>query len=374
MSSTPLDISARLAATVVLSSVPAQSEKEVIGTHSGSFHCDEALATGMLRLLPRFANAPIVRSRDPATLGRCTVLVDVGGKYDHANGYFDHHQGSFTDTYSPAHTIRLSSAGLVFKHFGRDVVAALADAAGCTLDGKVLDKLVLRTYEHFVLELDAIDNGVEPSDGPIRYRISTGLASRVGRLNPAWNESFDDSRTNNAFKEAVALATNELAAVIRSYVKHWLPAREIVQRAMAPEARRAVHASGSIIKLEHFCPWKDHLHEIEAEVAAEEGEPATKRSRGTEDGGADGAPLVPVLYVLYEDTSGSWRIQAVPQQPDSFVSRKPLPAAWRGVRDADLASVSGVAGATFAHASGFIGGAKTLPDVIHMAALAVAAV
>lgn len=60
------------------------------------------------------------------------------------------------------------------------------------------------------------------------------------------------------------------------------------------------------------------------------------------------------------------RVQRVPDSVDSFVSRKPLSAPWRGVRDADLDGVIAgevqekegrekvPPGAIFAHASGFI--------------------
>jgi uncharacterized UPF0160 family protein len=43
-----------------------------------------------------------------------------------------------------------------------------------------------------------------------------------------------------------------------------------------------------------------------------------------------------VLYALYADLGGSWRIQAVPLSPNSFDSRKKLPADWCGLRDAEL--------------------------------------
>lgn len=35
-----------------------------IGTHSGVFHCDEALACFMLKQLPDYCDANIIRSRD----------------------------------------------------------------------------------------------------------------------------------------------------------------------------------------------------------------------------------------------------------------------------------------------------------------------
>lgn len=36
-----------------------------VGTHHGSFHCDEALGCFMIRLTDKFSNAQIVRTRDP---------------------------------------------------------------------------------------------------------------------------------------------------------------------------------------------------------------------------------------------------------------------------------------------------------------------
>jgi uncharacterized UPF0160 family protein len=63
------------------------------------------------------------------------------------------------------------------------------------------------------------------------------------------------------------------------------------------------------------------------------------------------------LYVIYPDeANGSWRIQAIPVSPDSFVSRKALPEEWRGLRDDELSKVTGIDDCIFVHASGFIGG------------------
>lgn len=43
-----------------------------IGTHSGVFHCDEALACFLLKKLPEYKDAEIVRTRDE------TVSVEFG--------------------------------------------------------------------------------------------------------------------------------------------------------------------------------------------------------------------------------------------------------------------------------------------------------
>lgn len=55
-----------------------------------------------------------------------------------------------------------------------------------------------------------------------------------------------------------------------------------------------------------------------------------------------------ILYVLYpehsDDPNSKWRIQCVPEGPDSFANRRSLPEAWRGVRDAELSKVTGIPG------------------------------
>ncbi len=151
-----------------------------IGTHSGNFHVDEALACYLLKTLPEYADAEIVRTRDPAVIDSCDIVVsavgregseggereregeresvcvrerererertsgklktfaqqstflfllllqvDVGGKYDPATHRYDHHQREFTGTMRTLAGLnfdtKLSSAGLVYLHFGKRV-------------------------------------------------------------------------------------------------------------------------------------------------------------------------------------------------------------------------------------------------------------
>ena len=65
---------------------------KTIGTHNGTFHCDEALACYMLKLLPEYSDARITRTRDPELLKDCDLVVDVGGVYDPSTHRYDHHQ------------------------------------------------------------------------------------------------------------------------------------------------------------------------------------------------------------------------------------------------------------------------------------------
>ena len=56
-------------------SSPVNAQKKV-GTHNGSFHCDEALGCFMIRLTEKFDAAEIVRTRDSQVV--FLVLVTAG--------------------------------------------------------------------------------------------------------------------------------------------------------------------------------------------------------------------------------------------------------------------------------------------------------
>jgi uncharacterized UPF0160 family protein len=134
------------------------------------------------------------RSRDPAVLDECEIVVDVGAVYDPSKNRFDHHQRTFTETFasivpSKPWTIKLSSAGLVYVHFGREVLTEILKKHGATatVDDKLVDVLYDKIYEQFVREIDAIDNGVEIADAR-RYEITTNLSARVAYFNPNWNQ------------------------------------------------------------------------------------------------------------------------------------------------------------------------------------------
>jgi uncharacterized UPF0160 family protein len=123
-----------------------------------------------------------------------------------------------------------------------------------------------------------------------------------------------------------------------------LPARDVVEVALL--ARHDVDASGQIIKFTTGgCPWKTHLYDLERVHKV--------------------SPLV--KFVLYEDSSGMWRVQAVTAEGTAFTNRLSLLEAWRGLRDAELAKASGIEGCKFCHASGFIGGNATYEGAFAMA-------
>ena len=53
--------------------------------------------------------------------------------------------------------------------------------------------------------------------------------------------------------------------------------------------------------------------------------------------------------------------------PPPSPPRVPLPESWRGLRDKELDTVSGVSGCIFVHSSGFIGGNTSYEGALKMA-------
>jgi uncharacterized UPF0160 family protein len=57
-----------------------------------------------------------VRTRDENVLTTCTIVVDVGAKYEPENQRYDHHQRGFEEVFGHGFNTKLSSAGLVYKY------------------------------------------------------------------------------------------------------------------------------------------------------------------------------------------------------------------------------------------------------------------
>jgi uncharacterized UPF0160 family protein len=319
-----------------------------IGTHSGNFHCDEALACYILtKYVPKCKNAVIVRSRDKELLNTLPILVDVGGVYDPATLRFDHHQKGFEETFSEDHKTKLSSAGLVYKHFGRLAIEALTGAAP---ESETNEIIYQKIYRNFMEAVDGVDNGVAQYDVDVKpnYHNNTGISARVSYLNPGWTSGKQTSeQLLTLFHKAMDLVGGEFDQAVYRAFHHWWPAREIVKTALLE--RKNVHESGKIMHLTRFTAWKSHMSSLETELQIE--------------------PLVE--YVIFADSAGSYRVQTVPKQGGKqFEARRDLPQEWWGIRDDALSQKSGVPGCIFVHATGFIGGNKTLEGALAMAAKA----
>ena len=112
-------------------------------------------------------------------------------------------------------------------------------------------------------------------------RTQTHLPARVAHCNPSWNEDSSSASTNERFGRAMSLVLAEFTSYLTRLVQSWWPARQLVAAAFAE--RTQLHPSGQVLYLKTYCPWTDHLFQLEEE---------------------EDVPGL-VKYVLYDDAKGS---------------------------------------------------------------------
>lgn len=308
-----------------------------IATHSGSFHADDVFGVAVLAAL--HPEHEIVRTRTAAEIARSDFAVDVGGEWDAARGRFDHHQRGFAGAREGAEGY--ASAGLVWKEFGVAYVRHVASSLGQSLDDATLAGVAADVDSALVRYLDLVDTGAA-SVAPGVF----GLSSQVALLNSTW---LEEQPLDAAAQARLQLARFQDAVGIVQRFLQRLVLRRIGQELAAEQVRGAERLLGGRV-----------LH-----LAA---------------GGMPWTALVvkempEVLFVLYpeRDESGVRHVlRTVPVEIGSFDARRDLPAAWAGLRDAELAAVSGVPDATFCHTNLFIGVARSYDGALKMAELALA--
>ena len=311
----------------------------LIVTHGGKFHADDAWAVAVLKVL--FPACDIVRTRDPVAIEAADFAIDVGGIWDPATGRFDHHQKGF-DVARPT-GVPYASAGLVWREYGPRCVAALA-AAHCghdLSDDKARD-IAYGIDADIVQYLDLSDVGAA-KNAPGGY----GLSAVVSGFNPNW---MDEQRLGYAdgadayrlsqFKCAMALLTDILINAVKYRVGAMLAVEQVRQS--------AVLAGGKVLFLKNSAlPW--------SQVVRKE--------------------MPDILFILSHSIAEQrYMLHTVPVSTESFKARADLPQAWAGLRDAELAAVTGVPDASFCHNGRFIAAAKSYEGACRMMTQALKAV
>lgn len=315
-----------------------------IATHSGSFHADDVFGVGIL--MGVFPSHTLVRTRKQELIDAADFAVDVGGSWDATTGRFDHHQRGF-DGARPAHAVDgadvpgvgYASAGLVWSAHGSAYVRAWASAQGHAVDDAAVTQIV-RSIDHALVQyLDIVDTG----QGDVSPGIF-GLSSLIAQLNTHWLEERGMDNTAKAqlqesrFREAIAITRKFLDHAISKKLAQ-LRAMDTVRSAPRLLDARVLHLA------EGGMPWTHVvLHEMPE-----------------------------VVFVIYPDSDGDqYQIKTVPVEAGSFTAKRDLPRSWAGLRDQELAAVTGVADSVFCHLNVFIAGARSLEGAVQLAALALA--
>eukprot|EP00826_Nyctotherus_ovalis_P035264 TRINITY_DN3015_c0_g2_i2.p1 TRINITY_DN3015_c0_g2~~TRINITY_DN3015_c0_g2_i2.p1 ORF type:complete len:400 (+),score=56.62 TRINITY_DN3015_c0_g2_i2:78-1202(+) len=309
-----------------------------VATHSGNFHCDEVMATIILKYADLLDEGVVVRSRDEEILKEAKIVYDVGNKLDPHKFLFDHHMIDFKETFSPNHSVKLSSCGLIYKYHGRGAIENIL-LAWKVQSPKYIDYTYYNVYDNLIMTIDAIDNGVDqyPSSPAPHFNISTDLKVRIGRL----NSSPINLDANTRFKIALDICEEELLWQVFISVKEYSKSLKVVRKAY--KERYTLHPSGRLIKLNYNSNDVRLLDVVESESSDEK-----------------------VMFIIDGDKE-LYSIYGILVKPDEY--RLLLNEKLRGLQKEELEKV--VPDGILVSADGFFGSGKTLASVLKMAEMSI---
>jgi urease accessory protein len=123
-----------------------------------------------------------------------------------------------------------------------------------------------KLYDDFIEAIDGIDNGVPlfpASAGSPAYSSKTDLSSRIGHLNPRWNETLPSGAEEREadgmkrFEKASALAGREFFDRVDYTWEAWLPARKLIEDAL--QSRKQTEggdSEGRLLVFDDYAAWK----------------------------------------------------------------------------------------------------------------------
>jgi uncharacterized UPF0160 family protein len=291
------------------------TKKKIIVTHSGDFHADDAFSVASFSLL-HDGKIRVIRSRNPEDWAKGDYVVDVGDVYDHSRCRYDHHQKGGAGTRENG--VPYAGFGLTWKHYGEKICGS-KDVA------EKVEKILVQS-------IDAGDNGfpiVKQLIDVREYPLADAIAAWRDESKSGQQAEYTD------FLHAVEWAKGVLSRQIR-ICRITVVDTEKAHRAyeLAPDKR--------LIVLDENIFWGDAF-----------------RSK------------LDVLFVVYPDSIGQWRVKTV--QEEGFRARKNLPESWAGLRDDDIVRVTGVSDAVFAHPKRFMAVARSREGALALARLALEA-
>lgn len=287
---------------------------ETIITHDGVFHADEVFVCATMKIIQ--PSAAIIRTRDTGAISsgkenQDTMLIDVGMAYDCSNRLYDHHQSEGAG--QRGNSIANSSFGLIWANYGHMLIETLHAELGEAQRNEVF-RLV---DDGIVSAVDIVDcNGLRV------YKNTNAPIFTVSQVISGFN-----SLTGGFFLAldvAVSILQNEIKSAVNMVLKKSSLLLDMAYQACVP-----------VLVISDFFPgWKSIV---------------------------TGSTF---QRVVFQDVSGTWRVQIVPET-------RPLPEAWRGLNGAELDVKTGLEGGIFCHSAGFIAGHMTFDGALKMAQISI---
>lgn len=296
-------------------------------THNGGFHADDVMAYAILKevLTKRGETWTIERTRDPEIIQEADIAFDIGFEYDITKNRYDHHQRGRAG--ERENGILYASAGLVWKHFGMELCES--EAVWSQIDRSIISAI------------DAQDNGQDIiKETYFKDIIFTQLGMYFYHFEPGPFESSTPEILLEKFEEASEFARGILVRALHNfneYEKAFQEAREVYEAA----------SDKTVLVFQ-----KNYQR------------PTWKRMSEFPE---------PIFVIYYTDKNNQWKIEAIPERPESQQSRKLAPESWRGSGPEQMVAATGIPDATFCHPSGFLFGALSLESAQQLAQMAITA-
>jgi len=287
-------------------------KKKILVTHNDRFHADDVFATATLSILLD-GNIKVIRTRDEEWFRKGDFVYDVGGEYDPSREKFDHHQKGGAGVRDNG--IPYAAFGLIWKKYGEKVCGS--------------KEIADRIDQSWVQGIDAHDNGLDIYELNNKEVAPITIESIFGLHRPTWKEEQDyDKAFFKLVKYAIELLSRKIVKV-----------RDSIEAELFVDQAYKSAEDKRVIVLDRNYPWSDILIKYP--------EP---------------------LYVLFpRQSNNTWMIGCVRKEKKSFENRKSFPESWAGLRDQDLAKVTGVPDSVFCHNARFLAVAKSKEGAIALA-------
>lgn len=265
-------------------------------THGGNFHPDDVFAVASFQLLLGVENVEVIRTRDDEVIASGDYVVDVGAVYDHDAKRYDHHQNG-----APVRDngIPYAGFGLMWKHYGAEICDS--------------EEIAQSIEERICQPIDAGDNGVnlyELSDLDVRPYELFGVVS-----------SFrPNSKNPDDLEQSFLQATEFARGLILRHIAH---SKESLRLEAIAEKVYEEAEDKSLLILEESL--SENYFVKYPEVLA-------------------------IVYPSVDPSRGEvWKVGLITTRVDTFERRVSFPAEWSGLRDEELAKVTGMDDALFCH-------------------------
>jgi len=279
-------------------------------THAGNFHADDVFSTVFMAKM--FGDITVIRLKDYNDNDSSKLAYDIG------RGKFDHHQAGYDKKRDNG--IHYCGFGLLWKEFGLKYLK----------DNNVLNaEDVFKVFDYLLVNnIDAFDNG--EADIHKDYNVYT-IPSLIEMLRARINLNEDE---DECFLKACGLAEFLFDRILED--------AKIKVEVINKIRDLSKNIQNKILVLDEFIPYEYAIFYLDLDVD----------------------------FVVYPSNRGGYAAQAVPTYYKGFTKRVPFKEEWAGLRNEELAKVSGIKTANFCHNKLFLFTAGTKEDAIEAALIA----